>query len=371
MAGGGILPGISRYADGDDQLVWMRRGEGVTVTEALDDYERARLLRLNKAVLGGMSPARFRDQFDAHAGGGIVGYKGHRFTGIFAAALRAAEAMSGTGFHISQGGFRPRTSYSGTSHQGDAVDIMSPITTAVITALRASGVAAWDRTGKGNWAPHIHGVPLPGFGSAAGSAVWQAQDYLRGGDGLGGRDNGPHVTAGSGGLFDLPRMINDVIKAIKEGMTSPWAVMLKEGMLEVVLKAKDWAIGKLGAIGEGLGDLVFGKKTYKMVDNNNNLRRPPRKYATGTGYAAPGLAWVGELGHGMPEIVEGPQLRYMRGGETVHSSASTRALLSGAGAHDESLHIDTLNVKVEADDLDALLEFIRSADRIKAQGRVG
>ena len=327
LAGGGILPGFSRYADGDDQLVWMRRGEGVTVTEALDDYERARLLRLNKAVLGGMSPARFRDQFDAHAGGGIVGYKGHRFTDVFRAALMAAEAMSGASFRISQGGFRPRTSYSGTSHQGDAVDIMSPITTAVITALRASGVAAWDRTGKGNWAPHIHGVPLPGFGRPAGSAIWQAQDYLRGGDGLGGRDNGPRVQAGNGGLFTLPKLINDVIEAIKEGMTSPWAVMLKEGMLDVVMQAKDWAISKLGILGTGLDALIFGDNSAK----NRAKAAEARGYATGTGYAAPGLAWVGELGHGMPEIVEGPQLRHMQGGERVTSSAMTRRLLGGAG----------------------------------------
>jgi hypothetical protein len=63
----------------------------------------------------------------------------------------------------------------------------------VVRALRQVGIAAWDRTGKGNWAPHIHGVPLPGAGFAAGSAIWQAQDYLRGGDGRGGRDNGPRV----------------------------------------------------------------------------------------------------------------------------------------------------------------------------------
>lgn len=367
MAGGGILPGYSRYADGDDQLVWMRRGEGVTVTEALDDYEKARLLRLNKAVLSGMSPARFRDQFDAHAGGGIVGYKGHRFTDIFAAALRAAEAMSGANFHISQGGFRPRTSYSGTSHQGDAVDIMRPITTAVITALRASGVAAWDRTGKGNWAPHIHGVPLPGYGRAAGSAVWQAQDYLRGGDGLGGRDNGPRVAAGvGGGLFDIPKIIGDVLDAIKTGLNSPWGAVIKDGMLSVVQQAKSWAVGQLNDIGNVLGDTVFGKTTYKM--DRTNLR-PPRKYANGTGYAPPGWAWIGELGQGFPELVEGPQLRYMRGGETVHSSAATRALLSGApAASGESLHIDTMYVTVEADDLDGVIEFFKSAERVRLQG---
>lgn len=323
FAGGGILPGTSRYADGDDQLVWMRRGEGVTVTEALDDYEKARLLRLNKAVLGGMSPARFRDQFDAHAGGGIVGYKGHRFTELFRATLQAAEAMAGVSFNISQGGFRPRTSYSGTSHQGDAVDILGPITTAVITALRASGVAAWDRTGKGNWAPHIHGVPLPGYGRAAGSAVWQAQDYLRGGDGLGGRDNGPNVKAGAGGLFDLPKMIGDVVDAIQKGMESPWWDTIKDGMLEVVMRAKDWAIGQLGVIGEGLDALIFGNNSAK----NRAAQTQPRGYATGTTNALPGWAWVGELG--LPELVEGPQLRYMQGGERVTSSAMTRRLLDG------------------------------------------
>ena len=329
MAGGGILPGFSRYADGDDQLVWMRRGEGVTVTEALDDYERARLLRLNKAVLGGMSPARFRDQFDAHAGGGIVGYKGHRFTDVFKAALMAAEAMSGASFRISQGGFRPRTSYSGTSHQGDAVDIMSPITTAVITALRASGVAAWDRTGKGNWAPHIHGVPLPGFGRAAGSAVWQAQDYLRGGDGLGGRDNGPNVPAGSGGLFELPQMIADVIDSVKKGIESPWWDTIKDGMLEVVLKAKDWAIGKLGALGSGLDDLVFGENSAK----NRSKAAEARGYATGTGYAAPGLAWVGE---------RGPELVRFRGGEQVYSAAESSAMARQTTARLDPADIDRL-----------------------------
>lgn len=331
FAGGGILPGSSRYADGDDQLVWMRRGEGVTVTEALDDYERARLLRLNKAVLGGMSPARFRDQFDGHAGGGIVGFRGHRFTELFAATLQAAEAMSGVRFNISQGGFRPRTSYSGTSHQGDAVDILGPITTAVITALRASGVAAWDRTGKGNWAPHIHGVPLPGFGVAGGSAIWQAQDYLRGGDGLGGRDNGPRVNAGEGGLFGIPAMIEKVVTAIQEGLEGPWGVLLREGMLKIIEDVKTWVWDKLAGWGKDLADFVMGNRTGALSDTSGRVpnMRGAKGYAMGTGYAAPGLAWVGEMGTGMPELVEGPQLRMMRGGERVSSSATVRRMLGG------------------------------------------
>ena len=338
MAGGGILPGTSRYADGDDQLVWMRRGEGVTVTEALDDVERARLLRLNAAVLGGMSPARFRDQFDGHAGGGIVGYKGHRFTAVFAAALRAAEAMSGANFNISQGGIRPATSYSGTSHQGDAVDIMGPITLAVITALRASGLAAWDRTGKGKWAPHIHGVPLPGYGSAGGSAVWQAQDYLRGGDGLGGRDNGPKVTPG-GGLFELPKLLSDVLKAVQDGMTSPWGLLFKDGVLNVLDHTKAWAMDQMNALGDGLADMIFGQTTNKLTPAKNGPQLP-RKYATGTDYAMPGWALVGEAGY---ELVEGAQMRYMQGGERVASAATTRRLL-GAGSAASRLGSGTLTI---------------------------
>lgn len=112
----------------------------------------------------------------------LTTFRGHRFTNLFAATLRAAERDAGRNFSIFQGGFRPRTSYSGTSHAGDAID--HQVDYALMRAARRKGVADWDRTGRGNWAPHMHGVPLPGAGYAGGSAIWQAQDYLRGGDGL-------------------------------------------------------------------------------------------------------------------------------------------------------------------------------------------
>jgi TP901 family phage tail tape measure protein len=160
--------------------------------------------RVGGGHIAGAAEAAFTKMALDAAGGGVggvepggnnlVSYKGGRFTENFANRLKAvAKAMS---FFVFQGGFRPATSYSGTSHRGDAVDV-GPVSNRLVQALRSVRIAAWDRTGKGNWAPHIHGVPLPGAGRAAGSAVWQAQDYLRGGDGL---EKGGIVAGRRGGI---------------------------------------------------------------------------------------------------------------------------------------------------------------------------
>jgi hypothetical protein len=99
--------------------------------------------------------------------------------------LAAERLLGGHKFAITQGSYQRATSYSGTTHTGGGVfdSVMHPVFGAAVQALRKVGFAAWDRTGKGNWAPHIHAV-AGGDPTASASAKAQYRDYLRGGDGL-------------------------------------------------------------------------------------------------------------------------------------------------------------------------------------------
>lgn len=268
--------------------------------------KRRSTARMNRKHPGLLDYINDHGDLPAFANGGLVTFKGKRFTQRFAEVLAAAERKVVGGFHVSQGGWNPGgVKASGTSHHGDAVDITRPVTTAVVTALRSSGVAAWHRTpSQGPWKNHhIHGVPLPGYGTPKGSAIWQAQDYLRGGNGLGGRDNGPRVAAGlvaGGGSFDeagverqpwweLPRKLAEIVTSVNKNLNGEWGDMVKTSITGALDQFKDWAGSRLG-------------------------------FAKGTNSAPAGWSWVGE---------KGPELMRFRGGEQVLPAMESALLARG------------------------------------------
>lgn len=105
-----------------------------------------------------------------------------------AAALEEWEDRAKTTLNISQGSFRPYTSYSGSSHTGGgAADVWLPgISAETATRIgRDVGFACWwRRPWQGPWPDHIHAV-LIGDNTASGSAKWQVEQYKLGFNGLG------------------------------------------------------------------------------------------------------------------------------------------------------------------------------------------
>lgn len=121
-----------------------------------------------------------------------VGYSGVTLDYYTFQRLRAAEKMIGQRFDLTQGSFSTSVAASGGTHAGGgAFDADSPFSRAAVVALRKYGVAAWRRyPSQGPWGTHIHGIAL-GDKIASPAAKQQMQDYLSGGDGLGGRDYEP------------------------------------------------------------------------------------------------------------------------------------------------------------------------------------
>lgn len=324
LATGGVMPGYSPGRDVHHFFSPTGGGLHLSGGEAVMRPEFTRAVgsgwvdQMNLlARTRGASGVRQAFGGQAFAGGGIVSLRGHTFTAEFAKRILMAESIAGAMMQITQGGFRPATSYSGTSHQGDALDIAGDGYQRFILPLRMVGIPTWDRAGKGNWIAHAHGVPLPFAGSAAGSGAWQAMDYLVGGDGLGGRDDGPRpgilgdlsgiaINLGElgGSLIDWTKTFAPELSKVKE-ITShdmgPWTQMLSE---------------------------VPGALADAMTDGAKSLLG----FARGTRSAPPGLAWVGE---------EGPELVNFAGGERVWTHAQSMAMTRGsAGVPSELVVVD-------------------------------
>ena len=269
FAGGGVLPGFTPFAQGDDMLVRMRSGEGVYVSEAMrDPYERARLHAVNAAALSGKSLAQFQG---GYADGGIVGDFisglvggmpgipspwGEVFSvilgkvtgglvdkvGTFLAEMfggGSADGLPVAGTVSSPYGYRINP-ITGASELHDGVDIAAPMGSPVVAPIAGTVTFAGWNGGYGNQVTLSHGG-FTTFYAHMSSILASVGQLLQAGQVLGlvgstGMSTGPHLHWGSS-AGDPMQMLFD-----QGGMMPPgWGSYYNgTGQPEAVLTSNQW-----------------------------------------------------------------------------------------------------------------------------------
>lgn len=264
---GGILPGYTPMARGDDVLTPMRSGEGVLVSEGLrDKASRAMFLGANAAAKKGLSFSEWVTGQSGYAGGGLV-------------KLR----MPFAGSYPRGDGFGAR----GGKHDG--IDWPMPHG-AMLKAVAAGHVnhtrnaAAGNKLelaiGNGLVAGYHH---LSSYIANNGSSVGRGADVAR--VGSTGRSSGPHLhfslkkdgtyvdpmpylgaggAAGDGGggfnWNPFEGVWESIKSKVREGVgNAPWGDTLFELPKKVLGGAVEWAANKLSEIGD------FAVETGKTV----------------------------------------------------------------------------------------------------------
>lgn len=271
-----------------------------------------------------------------YAGGGVVGGKG-RWTPLFAREMMMAAQMLHTTLSVAQRGFRPKTPWSGSSHKGDAVDVTGPGAPGnlwrIRDALRRVGMAAWVRGPKQRFPWHVHAIPMPGHGTALGTALYQQQAYARGGDGLHGFEKDVYAGAsdvrggsilgaiGAGiknlfGKFATPmEWLKDKVSGAINGAKSvvhkmgshPWIRVVGQAPQQAMRWAMDWVKRKFEA---------FSPSSDQGASSNMETWRPLVRRALAASGIGGGKSdedkWLKQINtesSGNPRLVQSSALR--------------------------------------------------------------
>lgn len=186
----------------------------------LGDSAFARVVKAVPRKIGdtivGKAKALFKDFFGGGVSvggpnsppGSVVNFRGVRLNERTISMLLSAEKILGKSFHITQGSYSTRVAASGSTHAGGGAmdtDNAGAGWPQAQSVLRSVGFAAWWRhPWQGPWNDHIHSIAR-GDPSASPSARSQVQDYIRGGDGLGGRAAGGQIGSYADGAWRIFR----------------------------------------------------------------------------------------------------------------------------------------------------------------------
>lgn len=170
FARGGILPGMSRMSDGDDQLIMARRGEGMMVSEALrTSADRSAFLAANAAGRRGIG---FASMLQGLARGGLVhpmpgavvteeygGYPGHR--GIDLALPQGTPIRAAASGTVDFSGWYGGGGWMAGLNHGRGLGtrykhMMSPPIVAVGQKVKQRQIIGYEGTTGDSTGPHLH-----------------------------------------------------------------------------------------------------------------------------------------------------------------------------------------------------------------------
>ncbi|MFB7007896.1 MULTISPECIES: phage tail tape measure protein [unclassified Streptomyces] len=323
FARGGVLPGQSSYRDGDDQLVPMRRGEGVAVSEAMrDPYERSRLLAVNKAAMQGRSLRPF--QGEGFARGGIFGWvKGAASKGADLAKSGVSwlkdgvKASAEAGLNSVVKPLIAKISGSASLYRDMITGIPKRMIKDIIgysgkadTELEKAGVGGKGFKGALAWARTQAGKAYQWAGN--GNPSWDCSGFMSAIESVI-RGQKPHrrwATGAFSGATAPPGWVR--------GARSPFMI----GITNAGVGHTAGTINGTNVESRGGDGVVVGPRARSYHDPLFTDVYGLRGFAGG-GSPRPGeIAWVGE---------NGPELMEFRGGEVIYSNAESMRMAAGLG----------------------------------------
>lgn len=317
FAHGGILPGHSRMRDGDDQLVPMRRGEGVMVSEGLrTSADRNAFLAANAAARRGVG---FSSMFGTgFAKGGIVGAASSAWDWLAGKAGKAWDWVSDA---------------AGTAASviSDPMGTLGRLVNGIMSKIPGAG--AMVDMAKGAGAKVLDSVveKIRTLGDLGGLAPF-------GGDGSNGRL--PSSDLGKAEGFAPGSGVNAAGGLLKKAAATAWnlayqasggALRLTEGYRDLAGQQYRWSLFQKG------GNLAAAPGTSKhgyglaadVAGGQDWLRANGRRFGwvnTGLGFAQR-EPWHFEFS-GMPQLASGAYVKRSRGGSVV---------TVGEGRYDEAV----------------------------------
>lgn len=326
FARGGVLPGQSTYKQGDDQLVPMRRGEGVAVSEAMrDPYERARLLAVNKAAMQGRSLRPF--QGEGFAKGGIFGWVDtakdwtvDKVKGGVNWLKDGVKASVAAGVNSVVNPLIAKISGSASAYKAMVTGMPKRIVKEILgysgeadKKLEAAGIGGGGYKSALRWAKTQHGKKYQWAGN--GNPSWDCSGFMSAIESVI-RGQKPHRRWATGAF---------------SGATAPggWVLNKKSPfMIGITNAGVGHTAGTLngtnvesrGGDGVVVGSRARGARDFLFT---HRYGFAAKGYADG-GKPRPGeVAWVGE---------RGPELVRFKGGEEVFNHRDSLRMLEGVGA---------------------------------------